>query len=77
MKYDLDRTGMKKIDKNGKKLHALECGPRCTSWICSNWTAGITAVLSMHTGLCVAHIEAVEEFVKHLRFLSVLKPIEI
>ena len=24
-------------------MHALECGPRCTSWICNNWTAGLTA----------------------------------
>ena len=46
VKYDLhvDRTGMKNRLKKGQKLQALECAPGCTSWICSNWTAGITAV---------------------------------
>ena len=38
----LDRTGMKKYIKTAK-FHALECGPGCTSWICNNWTAGLTA----------------------------------
>ena len=28
-------------------MHALECGPGpgCTSWICNNWTAGLTAAI--------------------------------
>ena len=43
VKDDLDRTGRKKKLKNAKKLHALECGPGCTSWICNNWTAGLMA----------------------------------
>ena len=42
MKDGLDRTS-KKIDKKRQKLHALECATGCTSWICNNWTAGLTA----------------------------------
>ena len=44
MKDGLDRTGMKKQIKTAKKLHALECGTGSTSWICNNWTAGLTTV---------------------------------
>ena len=29
-------------------MHALECGPGCTSWICNKWTAGVMAA----THLC-------------------------
>ena len=39
MKHDVDRTGK----KNKLKLHALEHATGCTSWICNNWTAGVTA----------------------------------
>ena len=50
VKYSLDRTGIKK--KTAKKLYALECGPGCTSCICNNWTAGLTAV---HHLLCILY----------------------
>ena len=39
-KYDQVR----KIDKKRQQLHALERATGCTSWICNNWTAGVTAV---------------------------------
>ena len=35
---------LRKIDKKQQKLHTLECDTGCTSWICYNWTAGLTAV---------------------------------
>ena len=34
------------MDKKRQKLHALECGPGCTSWICNKWTAGLTTVVT-------------------------------
>ena len=33
-------------------MHALECATGCTSWICNNWTAGLTAdciCVSLHS----------------------------
>ena len=33
---------VRKIDKKRQKLHALECATGCTSWICNNWTTGLT-----------------------------------
>ena len=40
-------TSREPVENKGSKRrnnYALECGPEWTSWICNNWTAGVTAV---------------------------------
>ena len=39
-------TSREPVENKGSKRrnnYALECGPEWTSWICNNWTAGVTA----------------------------------
>ena len=46
MKDDL----VENIANKRQKFHALECSTGCTSCICNNWTAGVTAgVACKHT----------------------------
>ena len=42
----LYRQAREPVENKGSKRrnnYALECGPEWTSWICNNWTAGVTA----------------------------------
>ena len=41
----MTKVQVRKVDKKKKKK--LECGTGCTSWVCNNWTAGLTAVLDV------------------------------
>ena len=43
-------TSRESVENKGSKRrnnYALECGPEWNSWICNNWTAGVTAVASL------------------------------
>ena len=55
MKDGLDKQ-VGKTDKKRPKLHALECSPRCISWICNNRTAGLRVLhLTTHDAQFVMH----------------------
>ena len=43
-------TSREPVENKGSKrrnIYAFECGPEWTSWICNNWTAGVTADIVM------------------------------
>ena len=57
-------TSREPVENKGSKRRnncALECGPEWTSWICNNWTAGVTAVIRTLADIleiCSAHIRS-------------------
>ena len=49
-------------------MHALERATGCTSWICNNWTAGVTAVGDSETTIACAVSQANRENPAEVKF---------